>query len=147
MDSFMSNNNLLTLYSTTLKQILTHPPIPGNVSDSPIQAYQKNPLCGDAVTLGVNQNLSSLSYQVEGCSLCLASTYLLADYAKKSNIKEIESAISYILHYWDQNQTSVKLPPNIISLFNSLNHFQARRPCVLLPWHCLAQIYESLLKR
>lgn len=80
--------------------ILDHVTNPRN-KNKPHENYSeytlKNPSCGDIVTVYVeieNETVKDITYNVEGCSICSASTSLMSELLTKKTVKETNNIIT-----------------------------------------------------
>ena len=109
-------------------------------------AKAHNPLCGDKVhiylKLEKDKNISSLSFEGEGCAISLASASILTDTLKGRDLQFSKKVADDFLNML-KNKTKISLnslSENQITTISSLSgvqEFPMRIKCATMAWHTL----------
>ncbi len=83
------------LYRENILEHSRNPRNYGLLEKPDVSIKDKNPLCGDNITLEINCNnegiITNVAFTAIGCALSIASASLLSDNIKGRNIKDIEN--------------------------------------------------------
>lgn len=125
-------------------QNLTHY---GEIENSTIKEEGVNRSCGDEVQLYLiieNNHLQKVRYTGQGCSICMASTEMMAEYTENQNIEEIEKLIHHFKHMI-LSPENVTLPEKYEELeaFKGVRKFPIRVKCATLSWNTLEQAIQT----
>jgi len=119
--------------------ILDHIQNPRNkkeTDDTYLKAYLKNPSCGDDVFVHVlidNNIVKDIGYDVNGCSICKASTSIMSELL----IGKTKEEANYIIDNINNMLTSKKYDSSILmeaNCFEGVKNLPPRIKCVLLPY-------------
>jgi len=129
-----------TLYS---EELLAHANAPAYAA-LPEQATAKaslvNPLCGDAIEVGVRVRdgvLEAVGFVGEACAICVASASVMAQELTGQPIDAFERQFGVLESITRGDQAASKLPGSDLHIFVGLADFPSRKPCALLPWRVL----------
>ncbi len=108
-----------------------------DINDKYNKAYVKNPSCGDEITLYVyieKDLVKDITYQVNGCSICKASTSIMSELLFNKSIKEIDLIIENINKMLSGIKYDNKLIKDAI-VFEGIKDLPPRIKCALLPYN------------
>ncbi|MBU0745030.1 MAG: SUF system NifU family Fe-S cluster assembly protein [Gammaproteobacteria bacterium] len=133
-------NDLRDLYQ---QMIIDHSQHPHNFCTLEQPSHSKegyNPLCGDKITLYINEEngiITNVCFQGSGCAISTASASLMTDIVKNKTVTEV-------LELFDEFQKLVTTgkvddPEKIgkLSILAGVSEFPMRVKCATLPWHTL----------
>ena len=115
-------------------------------------AKAHNPLCGDKVhiylKLDKNQNITGLSFEVEGCAISLASASILTDTLKGKDLSFAKKVVEDFLNMLTKKTkiTLNSLNEDQITTITSLSgvqEFPMRIKCATMAWHTLLSAIEK----
>ena len=132
----MKGGDGLDLYQQAL---LEHARSPLNyqvIDNSSHQAFGKNRLCGDSITIYLriqNDRIEDCSFSGESCAICKGTASLLTDNLKGRSLNEVESlmeAFNIFVETWDLSDQRLKSFEPLLAL----KKYPTRLKCLLLPW-------------
>ena len=99
-----------------------------------------NPLCGDKITLYINEQngvINEIGFQGEGCAISTASASLMSDAVKNMSKEEV-----MVLFDLFQKMVTTGNVENVerlgkLAVLSGVNEFPMRVKCATLPWHTL----------
>ena len=104
--------------------------------DDYLKAYLKNPSCGDDVFIYVlidNNYVKDLYYEVNGCSVCKASTSIMSELLIGKSKDEINVIINNINNMLIGKEFNHDLVSEAIA-FEGIKNLPPRIKCALLPY-------------
>ncbi len=109
------------------------------------QAYGKNPLCGDNITVYVKLNhelIESASFSGDGCAISTASASLMIEAIIGKTIEEAR-AIFQLFHEM-LTVDKVELDDHLgkLQILAGVQAYPARVKCATLAWHTLAHALD-----
>lgn len=120
--------------------ILDHVQNPRNIKEinesDYMKAYLKNPSCGDDVFIYVqiDKNIvKDISYKVNGCSICKASTSIMSELLVGKTKEEVNLIIDNINNMLINNNFDNKVIMEAIA-FEGIKKLPPRIKCALLPY-------------
>ena len=129
-------------YSNELSReiILDHVQNPKNIKDINkniyLEAYLKNPSCGDEVTIYLlkdEKKIIDITYDVHGCSICKSSTSIMSDLLINKTIAEANVIISNINNMLLGESYDKTILGEAIA-FEGVKNLPPRIKCTLLPY-------------
>ncbi|MFW5684636.1 MAG: Fe-S cluster assembly sulfur transfer protein SufU [Spirochaetota bacterium] len=107
-----------------------------------------NPSCGDDIELYIRsdgEQITDVSYEGMGCSICLASANMLCDAIKGMKVSEAEALIDRVKGMLVRNETP-DFPDGAEDLeaIQGVANYPVRVKCALLSWNTLHQILEEI---
>lgn len=125
--------------------LLRHARHPSNGGDPLSLARQgscKNPLCGDAVDVGIDIDgdlIAKIKIRANGCGISTASASLMTEFAQGKSRSEILSALHAFNTSLADSSPSAEWPTEIAALqaFAGLRASPTRVPCALIAWYAL----------
>ncbi len=116
------------------------------------QAYGKNPVCGDEVTVYLipcPQGGWETRWSGEGCAICRASASILAESSRglESPGQLAEEVLQHLRQTTPETEASPTLPESVKALGGSLAAAPSRRGCAVLPWTVFAEACAKLLEK
>lgn len=116
-----------------------HPSHSGDVGAFAHQGSCKNPLCGDAVSVGVEldgDRISHIRIQANGCGISVASASLMAE---RTEGLSVEDAMKDLAAFNEALTSAGPWPERIESLkmLSRLRESPTRVPCALIGWYAL----------
>ena len=101
-----------------------------------------NQLCGDKVEIFVlleENTVQDISFQGNGCAICIAAASVMTEVTRKKMISEIKQLIDFFLK--NMRKVDISKPFKIseedllrINSFSSVGDFPMRIKCATLPW-------------
>ena len=115
-------------------------------------AKAHNPLCGDRVhiylKLDKDQNITSLSFEGDGCAISLASASILTDTLKGKDLSFTKKVTDDFLNML-KNKTKIRLNSltedqvTTITSLSGVQEFPMRIKCATMAWHTLLSAIEK----
>ena len=103
-----------------------------------------NPFCGDEIhiqiRLGLDDLISEISFQGEGCAINIASGSLLSDYIKgMSTLQAKDELLRFTNHMRNMDSGIDDLGESLgeLSVISQVKKFPVRIKCALLAWSAL----------
>ncbi len=110
-----------------------------------------NPLCGDAVRVGIrlggHGDAVEVRHHTRGCAICAAAADLMADAVQGRTAAEAAELRGRFEELLTQGQDALapaardRLGP--LLAFADLHGYRTRRKCAMLPWSALLAAFES----
>ena len=142
-------NELDALYRELILDHSKHPqhfgldaaaPGPGGVGES----YQKNPVCGDEITLRARvdgETIADVAWEGRGCSISQASASMLADLVAEEGLSRAE-AVTLIEGFREalRSRGQLELDEDVYgdaAALSGVSKFSARVKCAMLAWVAL----------
>lgn len=103
-----------------------------------------NPVCGDSIVLQVRWRarvLEEIAFFGRGCTLCLASGSILAEWVRGRDLDGVRAALAAFERRMAGDETGPPLPEAVAALAGVLA-YPARIECVRLGWRALAEAVE-----
>ncbi len=123
--------------------ILDHQRSPRNfrcLSDAHRQAEGRNPLCGDKVTVYVRlegENCAEITFQGEGCAICIASASLMTEQLSGKNQTEVENSFNALHKVLVEGENTALSSLGKLQVLAGVKDFPTRVKCATLAWHAL----------
>ncbi len=110
-----------------------------------------NPLCGDEVTLYLEEKsgqITDVKIQTRGCSISQASASMLTEVIKGKKIEEIEKAAAVFKDMMLKNGTpsNEEILGDLISL-EGVKKYPVRIKCALLAWNTLLEGLKAIKEK
>lgn len=107
-----------------------------------------NPSCGDDIELFIKsdgEQITDVSYDGMGCSICLASANMLCEAIKGMKVTEAEALIDRVKGMLMRNEEP-DFPDGAEDLeaIQGVSNYPVRVKCALLSWNTLNQIIEEM---
>ncbi len=137
--------DIIIEYSQNLKHF-------GEIENPTIKEEGVNRSCGDEVQLYLiieNDQLKKIRYTGQGCSICMASTEMMAEYTENQNVKEIEDLIHNFKHMIlssDNEYFSLPKQYEELEALRGVKKFPIRVKCATLSWNTLEQALQNYKK-
>lgn len=101
-----------------------------------------NPLCGDKVTLYIDEQagvIRALRFEGKGCAISMASASLMTEILEGKTIVEAEKIFDDFHLLVTNTNHSADLEENLgkLAAFKNLSEFPVRVKCATLAWHTL----------
>jgi len=99
-----------------------------------------NPLCGDKITLYVNEKngiITDICFQGSGCAISTASASLMTDVVKGKNVKEVLELFDEFQKLVTTGKTGDSAKLGKLAVFAGVFEFPMRIKCATLAWHTL----------
>lgn len=118
--------------------IIDHVQNPRNkkINDNYLQKQVKNPTCGDIITIFMDikkKRIKDVTYQVEGCSLCIASASIMSELLKEKKLSEANQIIDQISKMLRGEKFKRKILGEAIC-FEGIKDVMPRIKCVTLAY-------------
>lgn len=117
-------------------------------SDSDPTSHQRNPICGDEVTVRVamdGERVGSLTWEGTGCSISQASASMLAELAEGIDRAEAETLIEHFREAM-RSKGTLELDEDEFgdaTALSGVSKYTARVKCAMLAWVA----FEDVLRR
>ncbi len=101
-----------------------------------LKAYLKNPACGDDILIYVlidNNIVKDITYDVNGCTVCRASTSIMSELLIGKTKEEVNTIISNINNMFMGNDFNRDLVDEAIA-FEGVKNLPPRIKCAILPY-------------
>ncbi len=101
-----------------------------------------NPLCGDQVTLYVDEAagvIRALRFQGKGCAISMASASLMTEALEGKTVAEAEKVFADFHWLVTEKEHPAELEETLgkLAAFKNLSEFPVRVKCATLAWHTL----------
>lgn len=104
----------------------------GSEADAPVSGTERERVIGE------------ISFQGEGCSVCLSSAELLCRFARGRGLGEIQRSArafeSFLTVETEGGQAGEPGIPEELSVFRDLQRFPMRQKCALMAWRMMATL-------
>lgn len=138
------NPAIAELYKATLLRHSKNAAKQRALPDATRTHKQRNPLCGDEITVSVKLDdaiVSCLVYDARCCSICAASASMLAEIAPGLSAVALQQAATSLIDYLKRPQsadtpTPETLPGDLAAL-EGVRQFPSRIRCATLPFEAL----------
>jgi nitrogen fixation protein NifU and related proteins len=136
----MDTSNLNGLYQ---QLIIDHSKNPHNfcvLENSNHSQEGYNPLCGDKITIYINENngtISDVSFQGAGCAISTASASLMTDAVKGKTIEEALELLNEFQKLITTGKTDNPEKLGKLTVLANVSEFPMRVKCATLAWHTL----------
>ena len=143
----MSEDALNELYQTILLKHSKTPLHYGQLEYFTHKGEGFNPICGDALTIYLNiegSTLKALSFESAACAICKASASVMLEQIQLISLAEVDdykAAFNQLLSQEDY-RTSLQMAEDF-KAFKGILKFPARKNCAMLPWDTLAKALDS----
>lgn len=118
---------------------VTNPRNKNKAHENYVEYTLKNPSCGDIITVYVkvlNQTITDITYNVEGCSICSSSASIMSELLMKKTIQETEEIITN----FNNMVTGEKYDENALEeavCLSGIKDVPTRIKCATLPFKAL----------
>lgn len=122
--------------------ILEHVKTPKNKNkehNNYIEFTLKNPSCGDIVTIFVkvnNNTIEDITYNIEGCSICTASTSIMSELLNNKTIDEMNLIVENFTNMITGKSYNESTLEEAICL-SGIKDVPTRIKCAILPYKAL----------
>ncbi len=126
--------------------ILEHHKRPRNqraITNATHRAKGYNPLCGDEVEVYLyvdNGLVADVSFQGQGCAICMASASILTDQLRGCHLEQIADKCRHVFESFEEDSGLVATgsdPGKEMQALIAVKRFPARIRCAILPWKAL----------
>ena len=135
----MSDASHSTLYNKLFLEHGRHPHNFSVLESATHQAEGHNPMCGDKLIIYAEQKdnaLQAVSFQGEGCILCLASASMMTDILMGQSTAYFLQTKEELQKIWHAELTGVAVT-EALQPFQVLSAYPTRQKCALLAWEAL----------
>ncbi len=101
-----------------------------------LKSYLKNPSCGDDIFLYLlveNNIIKDVTYDVNGCTVCKASTSIMSELIMDKSITEVNNIIKNINNMLTGNVFNKEIIKDAI-VFEGIKNLPPRIKCAILPY-------------
>ncbi|HVY52924.1 MAG TPA: SUF system NifU family Fe-S cluster assembly protein [Gammaproteobacteria bacterium] len=107
-----------------------------------------NPLCGDKVTLYINEKdgiLEALCFEGKGCAISMASASLMTEALAGTTLDEVNSLFNQFHQLVTEKNHAAELETGLgkLAAFKNIAEFPARVKCATLAWHTLRAALDN----
>ena len=107
-----------------------------------------NPLCGDKVTLYINEQegvIQSLCFEGKGCAISMASASLMTEALEGKNREVAEKLFEdfHLLVTGSHHSPALEEGLGKLAAFKNISEFPMRVKCATLAWHTLKAALEN----
>ena len=136
----MTARDAKTLYQDLVVEHGRSPRNEGALAGATHEATAKNPLCGDRVTVRVRVEAGTVRearFEARGCMIARASASMMTEAITGRGVDDARELVRTL----DALVTGDPPPADVGTLepLRGVREFPARRGCVTLAWHALAQ--------
>lgn len=136
-------NDLRDLYQQVLIDHNQHPHNFCRIEDANFEKEGYNPLCGDQITLYVNEDngiITDICFQGSGCAISTASASMMTDIVKNRTKEEILDIFNEFQHLVTTGEAKSKEKLGKLVILSGVAEYPMRIKCATLPWHTLRAI-------
>lgn len=131
--------SLRELYQEMIIDHGKHPRNAGKLEHANHQHNGFNPLCGDKLTIYVNEqngHVLDARFEGEGCAISVASASLMTEAIKGKSVTEVDHLFE---HFHQLVTTGVEPDVTLgkLAVFSGVAEFPIRVKCATLAWHTL----------
>ena len=156
-----SKRNLLELYQDIILKHSKMPKNTGVLKDYDCCYKEKNPLCGDKVTVSASlvndvneiKVVKDILFDGKGCAISIASASMMTEVTKGLSLKKIfdladgvsnickdQMLLANVINSFDEE---VKNRLSSLQALTGVRNYPARLRCVTLPWEALAKCLSN----
>ncbi|MBP3059369.1 SUF system NifU family Fe-S cluster assembly protein [Texas Phoenix palm phytoplasma] len=109
---------------------------------------EKNLSCGDEIIIQIlvhNRKIVDIRYEVEGCSILVASSSLMSVILKNEYIETASQKINNFCNMLQKKSFKESLICSELKSFKIIQHFPGRIFCAIMPWTLLLKIINKNL--
>jgi nitrogen fixation NifU-like protein len=143
----MSEDALNELYQTILLKHSKTPLYYGKLEYFTHKGEGFNPICGDALTIYLNiegSTLKALSFESAACAICKASASVMLEQIQLISLAEVDDYKAAFNQLLSQEDYRASLPmAEDFKAFKGILKFPARKTCAMLPWDTLEKALDS----
>jgi nitrogen fixation NifU-like protein len=117
-----------------------------NKSSDYFLSQHKNVSCGDEITLQVffsNNNILNIRYELQGCSILIASASLMSIHLKDNTLEESIQQINHFINMLQNKPFDKKVLKEEFHIFKNVTHFPGKFKCASMPWTLLLKIIQK----
>lgn len=136
-----------SIYKTVLLDHFRNPRNKGGLENMSVVTRGCNPLCGDDIEVGIQQQqatLTAVRFRGRGCSVCLASASMMSESVEGLTAQQAKQ-LSTDVGQWIVGERDTPPSPTLAAL-DAVRGHSARRKCVMLAWQALGDALDSVLK-
>jgi nitrogen fixation protein NifU and related proteins len=136
----MNTPNLNELYQQVIIDHSQHPHNFCMLEHPTCSKEGYNPLCGDRLTLYVNEQnglITNISFQGSGCAISTASASLMTDAIKDKTVAEALELFDEFQKFITTGKTENLEKLGKLAVLASVSEFPMRIKCATLAWHTL----------
>lgn len=140
-------DNLRDLYQQIIIDHSQHPHNFCSLENPTSSREGYNPLCGDKITLYLNEKnglITDICFQGSGCAISTASASLMTDIVKNKTLDEISELFDEFQKLITTGKTEHPEKLGKLSVLAGVAEFPMRVKCATLAWHTLK---EALCKK
>lgn len=136
---------MMSLRALYQEVIIDHGRNPRNFGTLPECTHQKvghNPLCGDQITLYLQEEqgvIVDARFEGCGCAISMASTSLMLEVIKGKTLSAVQNIFTDFHRLVTEGDCPEALQENLgkLAVFHGVVEFPARVKCAILAWHTL----------
>ena len=136
-----------SVYKSVLLDHFRNPRNKGDFDGMSVVTRGSNPLCGDDIEVGIQQQqatLTAVRFRGRGCSVCLASASMMSVCVEGLTAQQAKQLSADVRH-WIEGERDTPPSPALAAL-DAVRSHSARRKCVMLAWKALGDALDSVLK-
>jgi len=136
----MNTPDLKELYQELIIDHSQHPHNFCTLEHSTCSKEGHNPLCGDRLTLYVNEQnglITDVGFQGSGCAISTASASLMTDAIKGKTVAEALELFDEFQNFITTGKTETPEKLGKLAVFAGVSEFPMRTKCATLPWHTM----------
>jgi nitrogen fixation protein NifU and related proteins len=130
---------LTDLYREVILDHNKHPRNFGRLEPHDAEAKGHNPLCGDRLSVTLNQDgtrITDLRFEGNGCAISMASASMMTEAVKGKSRAEVD-ALFHRIHALLTEQDASSAELGKLAALSGVREFPARVKCASLCWHTL----------
>ena len=133
------------LYQEVIIDHGRHPRNKSAMENPSSQAYGKNPLCGDNITVYVklnNELIESATFSGDGCAISTASASLMTEVIRGKTIEEARAIFQSFHQMLTVDKVELDEHLGKLHILAGVQAYPARVKCATLAWHTLAHALD-----
>ena len=142
----MSEDALNELYQTILLKHSKTPLYYGKLEHFTHMGEGFNPICGDAITIYLNMEgstLKNISFESAACAICKASASIMLEQIQLISLAQVADYKAAFNELLSQEDYVASIPmAEDFKAFKGILKFPARKTCALLPWDTLEKALD-----
>jgi nitrogen fixation NifU-like protein len=144
----MTGDTAEEIYHAIIMDRARRPRHQGRLTQVDAEAEERNPLCGDRVSVQValdaESRITGVAHQARACAICMASADLIAEIVPgmmEMEARQAALAFEASLRDGETAEGAERLAP--LRVFQPLREVPSRIPCAVLPFRALVKALDD----
>ena len=140
------SDDLQALYQDVVLDHKRHPRHHGPLPQANREASGTNPLCGDSVTLRVQEadgRIADIAFEGQGCAICIASASMMTEAVLGRPLAQARHTAQAVHAMLGGAAAPDEAALGKLALLSGVRRFPSRIKCAALAWHALGRCLQE----